>query len=360
MGKTFWCHDREANYNQEHAFYSEFEIFESVDSASPEAKAAVERCYTELEELKQRESIHWISVSGGDSTMEYWVNDRNYLRISSWDGPDVPMEQWSEHDKSLFPRTDTTVRYDGNMYRDVRKDPEVLTSEVLGMGVFTLDGYRDNWDASDISNDFNMLFFERGNHTITFPEGIGVISDEMVRFRQTWPVVGLEFDEAGAILTYKFDENGDLCYMEYETDYDDHTTIFYIEIFDDTAAEIDAKIRPYTENLIVGDFSWEEAKAKYTDEEFNIRETGFINTEVAPVSGPVEAARLALKEYPNLGEYLSVDVTHDDAAGMWKVTIESYVDYQSTYAYRDVYIADNGVTCLLVYEGPIGFDESRK
>ena len=360
MGKTFWCYDREANYNQEHAFYSEFEIFESVDSASPEAKAAVERCYTELEELKQRESIHWISVSGGDSTMEYWVNDRNYLRISSWDGPDVPMEQWSEHDKSLFPRTDTTVRYDGNMYRDVRKDPEVLTSEVLGMGVFTLDGYRDNWDASDISNDFNMLFFERGNHTITFPEGIGVISDEMVRFRQTWPVVGLEFDEAGAILTYKFDENGDLCYMEYETDYDDHTTIFYIEIFDDTAAEIDAKIKPYTENLIVGDFSWEAAKAKYTDEEFNIRETGFINTEIAPISGPVEAARLALKEYPNLGEYLSVDVTHDDAAGMWKVTIESYVDYQSTYAYRDVYIADNGVTCLLVYEGPIRFDESRK
>ena len=239
--------------------------------------------------------------------MEYWVNDRNYLRISSWDGPDVPMEQWSEHDKSLFPRTDTTVRYDGNMYRDVRKDPEVLTSEVLGMGVFTLDGYRDNWDASDISNDFNMLFFERGNHTI---------SDEMVRFRQTWPVVGLEFDEAGAILTYKFDENGDLCYMEYETDYDDHTTIFYIEIFDDTAAEIDAKIRPYTENLIVGEFSWADAKAKYTDEEFNIRETGFINTEIAPVSGPVEAARLALKEYPNLGEYLSVDVTHDDAAGM--------------------------------------------
>ena len=110
----------------------------------------------------------------------------------------------------------------------------------------------------------------------------------------------------------------------------------------------------------MGDFSWEEAKAKYTDEEFNIRETGFINTEIAPVSGPVEAARLALKEYPNLGEYLSVDVTHDDAAGMWKVTIESYVDYQSTYAYRDVYIADNGVTCLLVYEGPIGYDESRK
>ena len=104
----------------------------------------------------------------------------------------------------------------------------VLTSEVLGMGLSTLAPNRAGWSRATIAEDFNMLFFERGNHTITFPEGIGVISDEMVRFRQTWPVVGLEFDEAGAILTYKFDENGDLCYMEYETDYDDHTTIFYI------------------------------------------------------------------------------------------------------------------------------------
>ena len=107
-------------------------------------------------------------------------------------------------------------------------------------------------------------------------------------------------------------------------------------------------------------FSWKDAKVKYTDEEFNIRETGFVNTEITTVSDPVTAARMALKEYPNLGDYLGVDVFHDDAAGMWKVTIEAYVDYQSTYCYRDVYIADNGVTCLLVYEGPIGWDKTRK
>ena len=69
---------------------------------------------------------------------------------------------------------------------------------------------------------------------------------------------------------------------------------------------------------------------------------------------------MALKEYPNLGEYLSVDVFRDEGAGMWKVTIESYVDYQSTYAYRDIYITDGGATQLLVYEGPIGWNETRK
>ena len=123
---------------------------------------------------------------------------------------------------------------------------------------------------------------------------------------------------------------------------------------------IDAKIKPYTEDLIVDTFSWNEAKAKYTDEEFNIRESNFVNLGGTPITGPVDAAKLALKEYPNLGDYLSLDVFRDETTGMWKVTIEAYVDYQSTYAYRDVYLSDSGATQLLVYEGPIGWDETRK
>ena len=360
MGKLFRCYDPEKNSSQERPFYSEFEIFESVDSSSPEAKAAVERCYAELEELTQRESLHWISVSGGDSEMEYWVNGEDYLRRSYWPGPDAPVEEWSEYDRNLFPRTDFSARYDGVGYTTARADEEVPSSEVLGMQLSTLSPDRAGWTMGSIEEDFNFMFFERGNHVITFPEGVGVVSDEMVRFQETWPVVGLPYDEAGAVLTYKFDENGDLCYLEYKTDMDGREYISYIEIFDDTAAEIDAVIKPYTEDLVVGSFSWKEARAKYTDEEFNIRENAFVNMTVDPIDGPVKAARLALKEYPDLGEYLGAEVFHDEKAGMWKVTIESYVDYQSTYAYRDVYIADNGVTCLLVYEGPIGWDETRK
>lgn len=141
-------------------------------------------------------------------------------------------------------------------------------------------------------------------------------------------------------------------------DLDGYTTTF--EIYDTPAKEIDAKIKPHTENLIVGTFSWNDDKAKYTDEEFNIRGSNFLNNGGTPIAGPVDAAKLALKEYPNLGDYLSLDVYRDDTTGMWKVTIEAYVDYQSTYAYRNVYISDSGSTQLLVYEGPIGWEESRK
>ena len=356
LGKTF---ESKSGSGGTCVGYAEFEIFAS-ESNTADQNAAVERCYTALEELKSRESVHWLSVSGRSMQDEYWANGDDYLCISQFNGPDTPKEEWTEYEKQLFPRVDTSVRYQGVVYGTARENPDVPSSEVLGVELKTLSPNRAGWDRSSIAEDLNMLFFERSNKTITFPEGIGVVSDKMVRFRQTWGVVGLEFDEASALLTYQFDDAGNLCYMEYKTGSGEEEYVASIRIYEDTAEEIDAKIKPYTENLVVRDFSWAEAKAKYTAEAFDIREDGFVNNGGSAVTGPVEAARLALKEYPDLGEYLSVDVTRDEEAGMWKVTVESYVEYQSTYAYRDIYLSDDGATQLLVYEGPIRFDEGRK
>ena len=341
--------------------YAEFEIFYN-ETNSADQTAAVERCYAALEELNKRDALHWKSVMGRDSESENWINGDDYLEIRTWNGPDAPREKWSEHDLTLFPRTDTSVRYNGIGYNTARENPEIHTSKVLGMKLATLDANTGGWSFGAFEDDFNYLFFTRSNHTITFPDGIGVVSDKMVRFVQTWNFVGPEdTNEASAQLTYQFDDNGDLCYMEYKTDLGNgNEHIASIRVFNDTAEEIDAKIQPYTENLIVDTFSWNDAKAKYTDEEFNIREDSFANNGGTPITGPVEAAKLALKEYPNLGDYLSIDVFRDETTGMWKVTIEAYVDYQSTYAYRDVYLSDSGATQLLVYEGPVRFDESRK
>jgi len=73
-----------------------------------------------------------------------------------------------------------------------------------------------------------------------------------------------------------------------------------------------------------------------------------------------QAARLAKQEYPNLPNEYAIHVYRDDTMGMWKVTIETEVAVQSEYEFRDVYLSDSGVTQLLVYEGPLRFDESRK
>ena len=336
--------------------YAEFTIYYN-DASSAEQIAAVERCYAGLEELKQRDYIHYLSTNEIYSTDEVWSHDKDYVQESIWYWKDAAGVTVNS-DGEIIPRVDISVRMNGVGYSQARENPYDLSSKVLGMEIATLSPNTVSWSLSGIKDCMNIFFFERSNATITFPEGIGLISDNIVRFQQTWPVQGLEVSEFSAILTYKFDEDGNLYYMEYKTD----TTngVISIEVYDTAASEIDAKIQTYTDKLIVDTFSWETDKAKYTAEEFNIRKSGFANKGGTSISGPEEAARLALQEYPNLIDYLSVDVLRDETAGMWKVTVEAYVNYQDTYAYRDIYISDNGETQLLVYEGPISYGETRK
>lgn len=336
--------------------YSEFQIFENPASTA-EQKAAVEKCYAAVEELKNRKSLHWKSVMGEDSDFENWLDGENLLRITNWYLPDVDPENLTEHDLTILPRTDTWINYNGVAYGDIREDPSIPASKVLGLGVKSLS---TSMEYNRFADDFNISFFERGNHEISFPEGIGVVSDEMVRFVTTWKVVGLSYDTATAQLTYRFDQSGNLVYMEYMTDLDGHQYTSYIEVCPDTAEEIDAKIQSSIQNLYVSSFSWKDAKAKYATDEFNHRDSGFVNNDMVSITNPVDAARRALKEYPNLGDYLSLEVSHDDESHMWRITVKSYHDYQATDEYRDIYLDDNGVTQLLVYEGPIEYDQTRK
>ncbi len=356
MGKTVTCRDESPRYTNTHDFYSEFEIYSVVDSNSPEAAAAVERCYAGLEELKNRKSLHWKSVMGRDSDEEKWLDGENFLEITNYYLPDVDPENISEHERTIAPRTDTWINYNGVAYGDVREDPEIPVSKVLGLGVKSLSTSM-KWNR--FADDFNYGFFERSNHQISFPEGIGVVSDEMVRFVESWHLAGIDQTET-AQFTYRFDGNGNLVYMEYKSNLDDHEYIAFIEIYPDTAEEIDAKIQSSIQNIYVSSFSWKDAKAKYAIDEFNHRDSGFVNNDMVSIDNPVDAARRALKEYPKLGDYLSLDIAHDDESHMWRVTIKSYHDYQATDEYRDIYLDDNGVTQLLVYEGPIEYDQTRK
>ena len=71
--------------------YSEFQIFENPSSTA-EQKAAVEKCYAAVEELKNRKTLHWKSVMGEDSDFENWLDGENLLRITNWYLPDVDPE----------------------------------------------------------------------------------------------------------------------------------------------------------------------------------------------------------------------------------------------------------------------------
>ena len=119
-------------------------------------------------------------------------------------------------DAGYTPRTDTFVHYNGVAYGDVREDPELLTSKVLGLGVCSLSA---GMKFNRFEDDFNYLFFDRNNHQISFPEGVGVVSDEMVRFVMTWKIADVE-TPCTSQLTYRFDGNGNL--LQYEGGYTDY------------------------------------------------------------------------------------------------------------------------------------------
>ena len=359
MGKRFENRGQEGNGVTRLPAYAEFTILETVNGDTPEAKAAVERCYTKLEELKQRKVLHWKTVSAKDSEDEVWADGENFLHITHFFGPDVPEEQLTEDDRRLIPRTDTMVRYDGVGYETLRENPDIPASKDLGLAISTLSPTRGGWSwYGSIGEDLNMNFYERKNQPISFPEGIGVISDEKVCFAAVWDVG--DGTQEMDIYTYRFDEDGNLVYMEFKPMDDGPERVFSMEIFADTQTEIQEKIQSAVRDVVTEPFSWTQDQAKYTSGDFNIRQDSFVNTQVSPVTGPVQAARLAKQEYPNLPNEYAIQVFRDDTMGMWKVTIQTEVAVQSEYEYRDVYLSDSGVTQLLVYEGPLRFDEPRK
>ena len=359
MGKRFENRGQEGNGVTRLPAYAEFTILETVNGDTPEAKAAVERCYTKLEELKQRKVLHWKTVSAKDSEDEVWADGEDFLHITHFFGPDVPEEQLTENERRLTPRTDTMVRYEGVGYVTLREDPDIPASKDLGLAISTLSPTRGGWSwYGSIGEDLNMSFYERKNQPISFPEGIGVISDEKVCFAAVWDVG--DGTQEMDIYTYRFDEDGNLVYMEFKPIDDGPERVFSMEIFADTQTEIQEKIQSAVRDVVTEPFSWTQDQAKYTSGDFNVRQDSFVNTQVSHVTGPVQAARLAKQEYPNLPNEYAIQVFRDDTMGMWKVTIKTEVAVQSEYEYRDVYLSDSGVTQLLVYEGPLRFDEPRK
>ena len=359
MGKRFENRGQEGNGVTRLPAYAEFTILETVNGDTPEAKAAVERCYTKLEELKQRKVLHWKTVSAKDSEDEVWADGEDFLHITHFFGPDVPEEQLTENERRLTPRTDTMVRYEGVGYVTLREDPDIPASKDLGLAISTLSPTRGGWSwYGSIGEDLNMSFYERKNQPISFPEGIGVVSDAKVCFAAVWDVG--DGTQEMDIYTYRFDEDGNLVYMEFKPIDDGPERVFSMEIFADTQTEIQEKIQSAVRDVVTEPFSWTQDQAKYTSGDFNIRQDSFVNTQVSPVTGPVQAARLAKQEYPNLPNEYAIQVFRDDTMGMWKVTIKTEVAVQSEYEYRDVYPSDSGVTQLLVYEGPLRFDEPRK
>ena len=345
MGKTFTNNTAVKSCTG----YAEFTIYANAASTEDE-KAAADRCFAALEALKARTALHY-KASTTDGSEEVWWNGGNFTarRQSTYYTVGADAE-------TIAAYTHVATRIDGVGYESVPAAPMDPAGKVLGLGLSTLDASENGWNLYSVKDSLYLSFFERGNQVIDFSADDCRISQDSVIFHAYWS------DPTDyRVLKFTFDGSGSLTEIVHESHYeglDGFTAAF--EIFPDTAEEIDAAISASIQNLYTETFDWNAAKAKYSSADFDHQDSGFVNNDLITLSGPVDAAKRAMLEYPQLKDYLSVAVARDEASRMWRVTVKSYVDYQSTLEYRDIYLDDSGVTQLLVREGPLSFDESRK
>lgn len=345
MGKTFTNNTTVKSCTG----YAEFTIYANAASTEDE-KAAAERCFAALEALKSRTALHY-KASTTDGSEEVWWNNGNFTaqRQSTYYTVGADAE-------TIAAYTHVATRIDGVGYESVPADPMDPAGKVLGLGLSTLDASENGWNLYSVKDSLYLSFFEQGNQVIDFSADDCRISQDSVIFHAYWS------DPTDyRVLKFTFDGSGNLTRIVHESHYEGlEGFAAAFEIFPDTAGEIDAAISASIQNLYIGSFDWNAAKTKYASAGFDHQDSGFVNNDLVTLSGPVDAAKRAMLEYPQLKDYLSVTVARDEANRIWRVTFKRYVDYQSTLEYRDVYLDDSGVTRLLVQEGPLSFDENRK
>ncbi len=345
---------------QEAVFCTTFRIYVNDLSGTPEAAAAVERCFDAVDALLKQPAKHYTIAYDYGQIDEVYQNGDNYLSLQT--------RLDTYFDESFRGKVTGQIRLDGVGYQIPRTENGALPDSVTGWELVSADPNSAGWQ---LMNDIE-IFFARENKKIEFPPEIGIISDRQVRFLQHWPQAGS--DDILVTKVYSFGEDGKLTslHFEYESitqvlgeDGNEHLVadphFMTVTLYPDTADQIDAAIRSALETggQSYGTFSWEEVQQKYTADAFEIRQSGFVNTQPVQLETTEDVVRRALLEYPKL-EYLSVTVARDEAAKMWRVTTNSYYEYQQSHQFYDIYMDDNGITRLTVYEGPISSESARK
>lgn len=153
-------------------------------------------------------------------------------------------------------------------------------------------------------------------------------------------------------LTYTFDENGGLkrvvyAYLPTRDCAETEKEIRYVlDVHDTPAADCRAIIEGQDVS-VPNTFSWDDDQAAYPD----AKRSGFKNTASTPINSIEDAIAAAEKETTMTTDieagsrfYHTVIVSHDDAAGIWRV---EFTFPQDENAWQAIYMDDRGVTQMI-------------
>ena len=193
--------------------YAEFEIFHNEANSAGQTEA-LERCYKGLDELKARDVIHYKVTTSDGNTEEVWFHGGDYLAERVWTLPVFPEDEEGNSvpgEVTYQTNHSYSARRDGIGYNCALETPGDPNSRIIGMKLATLSADFAGWTLYSLDECLYISFFERGNHSVSFPEGFGVASDRLVRFQTDWTIAGGM--QCSAQHTYQFDGSGKLCSM---------------------------------------------------------------------------------------------------------------------------------------------------
>lgn len=306
----------------------EFEIAspKNLDNAD-----AIQKCNDAVQALVNQEFYHicltqeskygpqpeGVRVGYDDfSREEFWKAGEDYLSLLSWDDGKC---------------NDGTMKKDGVKYRLDNEVEGYSYTPVAGWSVWPeLDDNRLAWWSVYYSPD-----------AVTFPEGIGVVSDEEITFQPIMPegetqtqTVSFFFDEAGNLEKYQ-----SVSVDSVAVDSKDSVTVtgsMTITVEDTDPADISKKIEEQDINFY-REFSWSEDQKNITP-----LSVTFQNTTPTPVTNAPEAIAQAIKECSV--EYTKIVVYRDESAGMWKVEFQIFYGHQG---YQYIYMNNDGITQMI-------------
>lgn len=311
----------------------EFEISapKNLDNAE-----AIQKCNDAVQSLVNQEAYHIYltqeskygpqpeGIHVGDDGFacdEFWKSGEDYLNLHSRDGGQV--NDGFMKKGGIKYRLDNEVEYDS-------------TTPVAGWSVWpSLDDNRLAWWAMYYHPD-----------RVTFPEGIGVVSDEEITFQlipqegeTATETVSFFFDEAGKLEKYQSIRVDTIAVDPKVSEVDvtgTYTTILLI--MDTDPAVISQRIEEQDINFY-REFTWAEDQQSRTPQTVT-----FKNTTNNPVTNAPEAIAQAMKECTV--DYTKIVVYRDEAAGMWKVEFQILYGHQG---YQYIYMNNDGITQMVAY-----------
>ena len=303
--------------------------FEIMAPKSMDNTEAIQKCNDAVQAIVSQESYHIYltqeskygpqpeGIHVGDdgfSCDEFWKSGEDYLNLFSRDGGQA---------------NDGFMKKDGIKYRLDNEVEGDSTTPVAGWSVWpSLDDNRLAWWAKYYHPD-----------AVTFPEGIGVVSDEEITFQ----LISQEGETKTETVSFFFDETGNLekyqsVVVDTKVNGADVTGTYTMTVLiKDTDPSVISQTIEEQDIDFYREFNWAEEQKNRTPQTATFR-----NTTPSPVTNAPEAIALAMKECTV--DYTKIVVYRDEAAGMWKVEFQIVYGHQG---YQYIYMNNDGITQMV-------------